>query len=147
MSDPLRMFRFEWAGKVYDLRRPNLTTERAFKTFMENEDTKWAMRQKPISYEAYKDALAIAREAASANDYGWCHQGFFRALSDIENTVQFLWYWFAQCFAEGTDLYVPSVKAMREIYAAQKKDHAAGESPLDKVLWEAVNDPNPLPPE
>lgn len=147
MADPLRTFRFEWAGKVYDLRRPSIGTERAFKTYMEGEDIKWALRQKAVSYEAYKDALAACREAASANDYGWCHPGFFRSLQDVEHTAQFLWYWFAQCFAEGTDLHVPSVKAMRDLYVDQKKDQPPGESPLDKVLAEAVNDPNPLPPE
>lgn len=153
----LRTFPFEWQGKTYNLRRPSLGTERAFATYMEREDTKWALRQKLVSMEAYRDALALAREAATSNDYGWCRPGFFRALTDVEHTVQFLWYWFCQKtnFPEGHELHVPGVKAMRDIYAAQKhyqldgKDaiYEPGESPLDKVFTEALTDPNPLPPE
>jgi hypothetical protein len=141
-----KTFLFEHGGKRYELRRPSLGTERAFAIYLEREDTKWAIRQKAISAEAYRDGLSLAREASAANEYGWCRPGFFRALSDVEHTSQFFWYWFAQCFPEGSDLFVPSVKAMREIYVAQKAGHEPGDSPLDRIIGEALTDPNPLPP-
>lgn len=141
-----RTFPFEHGGKVYELRRPSIATERAFATYMEREDVKWATRQKTVGYEAYREAMSLAREAASGNDYGWCRPGFLRALSDAGHTAQFLFYWFAQCFPEGTDLHIPTVEAMRQLYADQKANCDPGESPLDRIIGDVLTDPNPLAP-
>lgn len=145
-SQVFKTFAFSHGAKAWELRRPTLGTERAFATYMEREDTKWATRQKSVSYEAYREGMALAREAASGNDYGWCRPGFLRALSDAGHTAQFLYYWFAQCYPEGSDLHVPSVEAMRTLYGEQKANCGAGESPLDTLVSEMLADPNPLAP-
>lgn len=165
-SQVFRKFEATYKDRTWQLKRPNLATERAFKVYMEKQDVQWAIRQKEISPDAYRDALQIAREAASANEYGWMRPGFCRAISDPENAAALLYYWFSQFYKEGSpgDLHVPTLAAMRQLYGEQKaqhyldnkdefdrlaKENRASEiprSPFDRLIEEAIDDPAPLSP-
>ncbi len=140
-----RKFTFSHGSRTWELSRPNLGTEGLFATYMERKDIEWAGRVREYSYADYREALALAREAASGNDYGWCRPG----LNDPHHTAKFLWFWFAQCFKSAP--LALTEKEMVDIYNAQKFDAAGnpfkpGESPLDMMIGEAVSDPCPLPP-
>lgn len=154
----LKRFTFEHGGDVFELGRPNLGTEAAYGRHMLKEEAKFLNSERDaLGPQGYQDALRLHMSNGTNNWFGWHRPGFLESLRSESNAAKFLWLWFAQKSTTGPKEKFSEEETLQLLYrdvepvADPKNPGEFLPSPstkLTQLLWgEALNDPNPLPPD
>lgn len=143
MSEASKIFKkttLAVAGHKWELGRPNLLTEAAYSTHLQEKEANGIkLRQASLGPNAFRIAMEIHLDRCDVgNWFGWMRPGFTMSLGDPKNVVKFMWLWIGQFYADENHALSES-----QLYDIYRENFTT----IVPFLEAELQDPSPLPAE